>query len=161
MMGGMGRNPEAHIEIDAPIETVWAVMLDTEHYGEWNTFIRRVDCPSPPTVGDPIRLHVEFRPGGRRTVSPERIIAVEHPSEHGGVKQARLGYVYEGWPSRLGLVRGTRWQRLTQQPGGPTHYDTVEEFSGPLVPLAGPGRVEAGFRRHAESLKRRAESPPV
>jgi hypothetical protein len=42
-------------------------------------------------------------------------------------------------------------------PGGPTVYDTVEEFSGPLVALAGPARVADGFRRHAEALKHRAE----
>lgn len=157
----MARNPEAHVEIDAPIEAVWEVMLDTERYGEWNTFIKRLDCPSPPQVGDPIRIHVEFTEGGRRTVSPERITVVEHPWDDGSVKRARLGYVYEGLPSKLGLVRGTRWQVLTQEPGGPTRYDTVEEFSGPLVALAGPARVEAGFRGHAQSLKQRAETPPT
>ena len=73
-------------------------------------------------------------------------------------RRATLAYVYEGLPARLGLVRGTRFQRLTQRAGGPTIYDTVEEFSGPLVPLAGPARVEAGFKRHAEALKARAES---
>ena len=156
----MARNPEAHVEIDAPIETVWEVMLDTARYGEWNDFIKRLDCPSPPQVGDPIKIHVEFKAGGRRTVSPERITVVEHPTETDGTRRARLGYVYEGLPAKLGLVRGTRWQVLTQEPGGPTRYDTVEEFSGPLVLLAGPARVEAGFRRHAASLKRRAETPP-
>jgi hypothetical protein len=33
----------------------------------------------------------------------------------------------------------------------------VEEFSGPLVRFAGPGRVAEGFRRHAAALKQRAE----
>jgi hypothetical protein len=33
----------------------------------------------------------------------------------------------------------------------------VEEFSGPLVALAGPRRVEDGFRRHAEALRIRCE----
>ena len=69
-----------------------------------------------------------------------------------------MSYVYEGLPARLGLVRGVRHQRLTQRPGRPTTYDTVEEFRGPLVALAGPARVADGFRRHAEALKRRAES---
>lgn len=129
-------------------------MLDIERYGEWNTFVRRIEGPNPPGVGDPIRLHVEFTPGGRRTVSPERVTVVEPPHiDAHGVATARMAYVYEGWPARLGLVRGTRWQTLTQRPGGTTTYDTVEEFSGPLVPLAGPGRVERGFRRHAADLK--------
>ena len=151
------RNPEAHIEIDAPIEVVWAVMTDTAAYGEWNSFVRVAECPGPPSVGDPIVLHVEFTPGSRRVRSPERISALDGPSGE-TTKQALMSYVFEGWPAKLGLVRGVRHQRLMQEPGGPTRYDTVEEFSGPLVPLAGPRRVQAGFERHAADLKTRAES---
>jgi hypothetical protein len=154
------RNPEAQVEIDAPIDVVWSVMVDTAAYGEWNSFVREAQCPSPPSVGDPIRLHVEFTPGSRRITSPERITVLEPPSGGGdGVRTAHLAYVFEGWPARLGLVRGTRHQRLRQEPGGPTRYETVEEFSGPLVALAGPTRVQAGFERHAADLKARAESP--
>ena len=75
-----------------------------------------------------------------------------------GSTTALLSYVYEGLPARLGLVRGTRHQRLTQRPGEPTTYDTVEEFTGPLVRLAGPARVADGFRRHAEGLRQEAET---
>ncbi len=152
------RNPEASVEIDAPIEVVWAVMVDTARYGEWNSFVREAECPSPPAVGDPIRLHVEFTPGGRRVTSPERITRLQAPQDAAGVRVAHLAYVFEGWPARLGLVRGTRHQRLRQAPGGPTRYETVEEFSGPLVALAGPGRVQRGFERHAADLKARAEA---
>ena len=67
--------------------------------------------------------------------SPERISAVEPPASGGDAVTARLSYDYEGIGARLGLVRGTRHQRLRQEPGGPTAYDTVEEFSGPLVLL--------------------------
>lgn len=155
-MGAMPRHPHAAIDIDAPLDLVWTVMLDTAAYGEWNPFVVRADCPSPPSVGDPIRLHVEFA-NGRRAVSPERISVVDAPADHDGVRRATLAYVYEGLPARLGLVRGTRFQRLSQAPGGSTRYETVEEFSGPLVPLAGPGWVEEGFRRHAVALKERAE----
>jgi hypothetical protein len=94
---------------------------------------------------------------GRGTTSPERISQVDPPYDENGVRRATLGYVYEGLPAKLGLVRGTRHQRLSQAPGGPTRYETVEEFSGPLVPLAGPKRVAEGFRRHAEALKARCE----
>lgn len=149
--------PGATATIDAPLETVWAVMMDTAAYGEWNPFCFRADCPSPPTPGDPITLHVRWA-NGRTTTSPERISAVDPPYQDGNAQRALLAYVYEGLPARLGLVRGTRLQRLAQEADGPTIYTTVEEFSGPLVPLAGPGRVADGFARHAEALKARAEA---
>lgn len=153
----MDRNPSASVVIDAPIDVVWQAMLDTDSYGEWNPFVVRADTAQPAAVGNPIVLHVVWT-NGKRTRSPERITAVEPPTtDADGTATACLSYVYEGLPSRLGLVRGVRHQRLTQRPGGPTTYDTVEEFSGPLVGLAGPGRVAEGFRRHAEALKRRAE----
>lgn len=150
-------NPHARIEIDAPLDTVWSVMLDVDSYGEWNPFLFKAECASPPQPGDPITLHVRWE-NGWKTTSPERIHLVEHPADVDGVRRATLAYDYEGLPAKLGLVKGRRYQRLTQEPGGPTIYDTVEEFSGPLVPLAGPKRVEAGFRKHAEGLKARAES---
>jgi hypothetical protein len=149
--------PGATVAIDAPLETVWAVMMDIDAYGEWNPFLFRAECPAPPRPGDPIVLHVRW-PNGRTTRSPERISVVEPPYEEGATTRATLAYVYEGFPAKIGLVRGTRFQRLSQVPGGPTVYETVEEFSGPLVALAGPGRVADGFRRHAEALKVRAES---
>ena len=153
----MRRDPFAEADIDAELDTVWEVMTDTDRYGEWNPFVQRVEVDGPPTVGTPIRLHVEFS-GGKQVVSPERITVVEPPYDDGGTRRATLAYVYEGLPARLGLVRGTRWQRLSQAPGGPTRYETVEEFRGPLVPLAGPSRVEEGFGRHARALKERAEA---
>lgn len=151
-------NPRARVEIEAPLDVVWSVVLDVDRYPEWNPFVVRAECASPPAVGDPIRLHVRWA-NGRSATSPERISAVEPPEVAAdGVRRAALAYVYEGLPARLGLVRGTRWQRLSQTDGGPTTYDTVEEFAGPLVPLAGPGRVAEGFARHAAALKVRAES---
>ena len=149
--------PRAEVHIDAPIDLVWGVMLDTSSYGEWNPFVERAECGSPPTVGDPITLHVRWA-NGRTTTSPERISVVEPPHDVDGVWRATLAYVYEGLPARLGLVRGTRYQRLSQSAGGPTTYETVEEFSGPLIALAGPQRVEDGFRRHAEALRTRCEN---
>jgi hypothetical protein len=152
------RNPEASVQIDAPLDVVWGVMLDTPAYGEWNPFLFRLECPPSPDVGDAIVLHVRWA-DGTTTRSPERITIVERPAtDTEGVRRATLGYVYEGLPAKLGLVRGTRYQRLSQLPDGSTTYDTVEVFSGPLVRLAGPGRVADGFRRHAEALKSRAES---
>jgi hypothetical protein len=151
------QHPSASTTIDAPLDTVWAVMLDTASYGDWNPFVVRVECPSPPRVGDQIVLHVRWA-NGRTARSPERISAIEQPTtDPDGITTAALSYVYEGLPAKLGLVRGIRHQRLRHEPGGRTAYDTVEEFSGPLVRFAGPERVAEGFRRHAAALKQRAE----
>ena len=149
--------PGATVSIDAPLERVWAVMTDVAAYGEWNPFVYRIECPTPPRPGDAIVLHVRWA-NGRSSVSPERISLVEPPYQDDGIRRATLAYVYEGVPARIGLVRGVRHQRLSQVAGGATVYDTVEEFSGPLVALAGPGRVAEGFRRHAEALKARCEN---
>ncbi|RNL62321.1 SRPBCC domain-containing protein [Nocardioides marmoriginsengisoli] len=149
--------PAATVAINAPLDAVWAVMTDIAAYGEWNPFCYRADCPSPPKVGDPIKLYVRWS-NGRTQTSPERISIVEPPAQDGEIRRATLGYVYEGLPAKLGLVKGRRLQRLSQEPGGPTIYDTVEEFAGPLVALAGPERVREGFQRHADALKVRVES---
>ncbi|WP_232678257.1 SRPBCC domain-containing protein [Nocardioides sp. R-C-SC26] len=153
----MSTQPSASIEIDAPLDLVWQIMLDTDEYGAWNPFVFRAETPTPAQVGNPIVLHVRWR-NGRTTRSPERITAIEPPVRHDGTTTALLSYVYEGLPAKLGLVRGIRHQRLTQIDGGPTHYETVEEFSGPLVRFAGPDRVADGFARHAAGLKERAEA---
>lgn len=153
----MRTQPAAEVVIDAPLAAVWATMLDTAAYPQWNPFVIRAECPRPAQVGDPIRLTVRWA-NGRTATSPERITVLDPPATgRDGTTRATLAYVYEGLPARLGLVRGTRWQRLEQEAGGPTRYSTVEEFRGPLVALAGPGRVEEGFRRHAEALRARVE----
>lgn len=151
----MVAHPWAAVDIEASIERVWDVMIDTASYGDWNPFIERVECARP-EVGEPIVLHVRWA-NGRGATSPERISVVEPPHPADGVRRATLAYVYAGLPARLGLVKGIRYQRLCQEDGGPTRYDTVEEFSGPLVVLAGPRRVQDGFQRHAEALKTRCE----
>ena len=56
--------------IDAPIDLVWAVMLDTDRYPEWNPFVVRIDLPHEREmqVGDPVVLHVRWLTGGRTTL---------------------------------------------------------------------------------------------
>lgn len=153
----MTAQPRAVVVIDAPLTAVWETMLDTAAYPGWNPFVVRAECPRPAQVGDPIRLTVRWA-SGRTATSPERISVLDPPATGAdGTSRATLACVYEGLLARLGLVRGTRWQHLEQEAGGPTRYTTVEELRGPLVPLAGPGRVQEGFRRHAEALRAQVE----
>ena len=83
----MSARPVPSASIDAPLDVVWAVMLDTAAYGEWNPFVYEVECPSPAKVGDPIKLHVRWS-NGKTTSSPERITVIEPPHDVDGVRTA-------------------------------------------------------------------------
>lgn len=144
--------------IDAPIQLVWDVMLDTERYPEWNPFIVRVGLPAkrPPQLGDRLVLQVRWSTGGRARAT-ERITALVPPSETGG-RRARLEYAYGGPVGALRLVRGRRLQELVRLDEDVTTYTTHERLHGPLAALAPLARVQDGFERHARALKVRAES---
>jgi len=151
-------DPSAEIEIDAPLELIWRVMLDTGAYGEWNSFVPRVELARA-QVGEPIVLHASWADGSTSR-SVEQVTALDEPATDGdGTTTAVMSYRYRGAPSRLGLVRSTRHQRLTSRAGESiTTYATVLHLSGPLARLAGPGRIADGLRRHAADLKQRAEA---
>jgi hypothetical protein len=143
--------------IDAPVDLVWAVMLDLDSYGAWNPFIYHVDRAAGTTgraarPGERFTLRVRFR-GGRTVASRERVTAIEAPL----AGQARLEYQFYGRLHRLGLVRGRRQQSLSGGPGQSTVYRTEETFTGPLRFLLPMRAVQDGFRRHAAALKRHAE----
>ena len=147
------RKAEARVEIAAPIDRVWQVMLDVGRYGEWNPFLVRIDTGEAARVGTELKLQVKWaRGGGAR--SKERITRLEPPS----AGKATLEYVFLGPLAALRAVKASRLQTLSQEGGGPTVYHTYEEFGGWLafaLPLAD---VQAGFEAHARALKARAES---
>lgn len=141
--------------IEAPIDLVWSVMLDTDRYGEWNPFIVRIDRPlgRPLQVGDPLVLHVRWLTGGKVT-SNEHVHALDGPTDG---RRALLEYHYTGPLGRLGLIRGRRIQELSRIDEGVTAYNTRERLRGALAWAAPLGRVQDGFDRHARALKERAE----
>jgi hypothetical protein len=143
--------------IEAPIELVWSVMLDTERYSEWNPFIVRIDRPgdAPPEVGDTIVLHVRWHTGGS-TRSTEQVRRVDGPDRNAG-RRAVLEYSYAGAFRTAGLVRGRRIQELSRIDTDVTAYNTRERLRGALAWAAPLGRVQDGFDRHARALKDRAE----
>jgi hypothetical protein len=143
---------EASVEIAAPIERVWQIMLDTARYGEWNPFVVRIEGEA--RMGGELMLHVRW-PSGGGAKSPERITQLEPPASG----RAMLVYRFEGLLASIGAVSGDRVQSL-EAVGDRTRYFTREEFRGWLswaLPLA---KVQAGFDAHAASLKSHAERDP-
>ena len=145
----------AAVVIDAPIDVVWAAMLDTDAYAAWNPFIVRVDrkAVGPLAVGQQLVLHVKWGSGGGARAT-ERISGLTPPTPDG---TALLEYDYGGPLAALGLVRGRRRQRLESVSPGRTSYETAERLTGLLAWAAPTAKVQDGFERHAHALKDRAE----
>ncbi len=143
----MARSVRAEVEIGAPIERVWSILLDLERYSVWNPFTARVE--STLRVGEPIHLYPRLI--GKRPM-------------HWVERVSRNEPYHLCWDLTLGaafLLTAERCQTLTAVSGGRTHYVTEDRFQGLLTPLVMAifGRaMQRGFEDCADSLKKRAES---
>ena len=139
----------ASSDIDAPIETVFDVMMDFRRYAEWNPFV--VGITGEARVGEMLTLDVHFY-DRRRNLARERIDVLSAPGD-----SAELTYAFTGLLDRFGLVRGKRRQLLTRLEGGRTHYETVEAFTGLLTRFLPRAGIQRGFDDVAAAIKARAE----
>ncbi len=134
------------VEIEAPIERVWDILVDAERYGEWNPFTTRVETDFE--VGSPVDLYVVLGPLKLR--QPEWIVAVERPS-------------LLVWGTQFGhprLLSARREQRLEATGATRCRYLTTDAFTGLLTPLVVLlfGRwIRRGFNDMARGLERYAE----
>jgi len=138
---------QASIDISASLALVWSVLVDLEHYSEWNTFVPSMQ--SSFHVGSLLTMQVQMRKG-LQVKSVETISAIED--------QYLLAWKtrFPGW-----LLRGERLQVITSIDTDTTHYWTREAFTGVLAPILQLllGRdLRRGFEAVARDLKARAES---
>ena len=134
------------VEIEAPSERVWEILVDVDRYGDWNPFTTRVETTFE--IGSPVDLYVTLGPF--KLKQPERIEAVEPP--HLLVWSTKVGH-------RV-LVSARREQRLEALGETRCRYLTTDAFSGlltPLVILLFGRLVRRGFNDMAWSLKKFAE----
>jgi len=142
---------EAYGDIDAPIDAVWAILLDVGRYPEWNPFT--VSVQTTFAMGDPVDMQVALQPGKRTRHQVEHITGF-WPDRHRFSWGTDVG---PGW-----FIKADRWQQLTDLGGGRTRYETSDEFTGVGVPLMlalMESKVSRGFHDIAKALKARAESP--
>lgn len=147
------------LDIQAPLERVWAILLDLKQYHTWNPFIIAVeDPPELLQVGSALQLCVRWA-DGRLARSGERVTQLVPPAlAADGYCRADWAYGYTGWLARTGLVRATREHHLAQSPGGPTAYQTREVFRGLLARWVPVRAVQDGFERQTQALRIRAEA---
>ncbi len=144
----MRHHLQTEIEIEAPTDTVWEVLVDLDHYADWNPFI--VESSGTVAVGS--RLTNRLQPSGGRTVT-------FRPT----VTEVVEGRVFE-WLGRLGipgLFDGRHRFELHPTAAGGTRLVHGEEFRGILVrPLRRSLDRDTlpGFEAMNAALKTRAEA---
>lgn len=140
---------EATADIDAPVDTVWAVLTDAGSYTDWDSGVTRLEG----SIADGSKLKVFSE------VSPDRAFPVKVALDPPG----RMTWT-GGMP--LGLFRGVRTFTISGNGTG-TRFHMREEFSGPMegmitrsMPDLQPSfdQFTAGLKAEAE---RRAGSPPT
>ena len=114
---------ETRIEIDAPPEDVWTVLMDFPSYATWNPMV--VAIAGEPEVGGRLDIKVALKNGRRLTFRPT---VVEYDA---GRRFAWLGKV-----GVRGVFDGLH--RFEVENAGPTStFIHSEEFRGLLPPLLG------------------------
>jgi hypothetical protein len=144
----MAREIKTTIEIDAPANTVWAVLTDFSRYSEWNPFIRSIHGNA--TQGE--RLEILIHPPGGNAMTFRPVILALQP-------EAELR-----WMGRLmlpGIFNGEHQFQLEPIDEGRTRLIHRETFSGLLVPLLWRNldtQTRQGFEAMNHALKQRVES---
>ena len=130
--------------IRAPLDCVWAVIVDLPAYAEWNPFV--VAARSTLVVGDPIHMRVRLVPP---LVQPQRETILEC------IPQQRLVYGLDG-----SAVRSRRAHELAAEGADATRYRSNFQLAGRLEPLTRRllgGRLTLGFEAMTRALAQRAE----
>lgn len=135
------------IEIDAPIEQVWATLKDVERYAEWNPFT--VVVKTTFELGSPVDMMVALRP-------PKQMNQVEYVTSY--VEGSRVSWGVAVGPTWF--IDADRVQELTDLSNGRTRYFTEDTFTGigvGLMRLFVGKNVQRGFDAVAQGLKRQCE----
>lgn len=128
-------------EIDAPVDTVWAVLTDGPSYAQWDNGVVRVEGAI--VDGGKVKVFSEL--------SPERAFPLKV-----SLDAPTLMTWTGGMP--LGLFKGVRTFRVGRR-GEVTTFDMREEFSGPLTGMMAKQMpdLQPSFDHFARGLKEESE----
>ena len=115
------RTITSSVEIPASAAEVWAVLVATDQYAQWNPFMARLEGPLE--AGGSIV--VSIRPGRRAMTFRPTIVALVP------------GHLirWQGKAGVRGIFDGEHELRVDPLPGGGSKFTQHEVFTGILVPL--------------------------
>jgi uncharacterized protein YndB with AHSA1/START domain len=130
------------IDIEAPPERVWSVLVDTANWPSFDPFSDGVE--GSPVLGQRVKVFSKLSPG---RAFPVTVTALDRPH--------RMVWS-DGMP--FGLFRGERTYTITPRGTG-SHFTMQEVFTGPMLKLIGkslPDMTES-FQAFAKGLKDKSE----
>ena len=141
---------EVRLQIDAPPEFVWRVLIDFESYSEWNPFIVKIDGEA--RIGSKIKLHVKLDQKFEALRFSEEMIVSLKENQH---------LCYDSHFLSSSLFNSTRWQTIKPTKNGLSSiYHSHQRLSGlsawPFARIFGD-RIASGFEASTLALKKRAE----
>jgi hypothetical protein len=142
----MQKEIKTEIIIEAAADKVWNILIDFQHYGEWNPFIQSIS--GEPKVGAKLQTFIQPPDAGGMTFTPTLLIVEEN-------QELRwLGKLFFG-----GLFDGEHRFFIEMIDQNRVRFIHSEKFSGLLIPLFGSTlkRAEQGFELMNQALKARAE----
>jgi hypothetical protein len=142
------------VVINAPIDAVWALEKDVEHYEEFSDHAVRAHVDGPVAIDKPIRLDMYTNECIGKIMSPshERISVVDEERK------------VLGWERKLPLSKPSEryavLERSSDNPNQTVAYIglKVPDITGFFSHLLFKRRIEKAFDRLNEGFKREAES---
>lgn len=145
----LSRILDTYIDIDAPPERIWEVLVDLPAWEEWNPFIPSVKGTLQ--VGG--RLRIVVVPPGIKPMQFRPEVFVVRP----------FGEILWGGSFLWIVYRGDHAIFLQPLPGGGTRFRQRERFRGPMVFFMNNmiKATESGYHQMNRALKQRVENKEV
>jgi hypothetical protein len=140
------------IEINAPVQKVWDIIVDLERYSEWNTFTPRMSARKV-VVGEEFDLDCQMTE--KQLLRDEHEVFLSYEPE-----QYKVCWGTSRTRGRPG-IKSFRWQICEPRDQSRTHFVNYEEFHGVLAPVVNflyGKKLKRAFEVYCQALKKRAES---
>lgn len=142
------------LDINAPAEVVWQIVVDFDHYPAWNPLNRFFHLDTRAEVGETVTFGPRWGPYDRRTLGDAAFVQRETLTvweEHCCLAYAAMA----PW------LNAERVQYIARVAAERSRYYTYERTAGILAPLVRrfyARRITEGFTANGLALKQRAEA---